>query len=106
VAHVITKSADEGSAYSYEHLAAIWNAHLNGNSAATIALQQMPAGEARLAKMLHESFVPKGKKSKKKAKTITKAARNVDSRRMRLEMLMGHPDAWVRETARSALEKM
>ena len=106
---VILKSEGESySSLSYEQLAQLHNAALKGNPAARIALEKMPAGERRLASMLYKAYTPdkprKGKKSKRD-KVITKAQKaNVDARLMRLQLLLGHPDPFIRETARTRLE--
>ncbi len=75
MAHVIQKS-QQAPALSYPELAQIYDAAIQGNAAARIALAQMPATERNLAAMLHESFsggVKKNRKPKRKPKTLTKA---------------------------------
>lgn len=108
---VILKGEGDSSPYSYEQLAQLWNAHLQGNPAASIALSKMPATERRTAEMVYKAYSPGtpkkvSKKGKKRSKAITKALKPPSAkemRRNRLQMLLTHPDAWVRETARKEL---
>lgn len=110
----VYKSQDGESALSYPELAQVWSAHLQGNAAANVVLTKMSNAERRLAEHVYKAFTgdtpaTPPKKGKKRAKAIQKARRSVerkgiDPRRARLELLLGHADPWVRETARSQLE--
>ena len=108
----IVKSQGDNPGYSltYEELAQLWNGHVRGNPAASIALGKLPDSERRLAEGLYKAYTPnpKGKgrkKDKKRSKALTKARSGNDARTSQLYSLLNHPDPWCRETARAELEK-
>lgn len=114
MAYIIGKSLTGNAGYSlsYEELAQVYSAAVNGNPAARIALEKLPASEQRTAEMLFKAYSAppvngKKKGAKKRAKVITKAMKaKADSRRSHLEMYLYDSDPLIRETARTQLEKL
>jgi len=104
--YLLTKG---NKSFSYAELARLKELADSGDAAAAVRFSQLPESEKRLAAGIVKVYggkpAKKAKKAKKPAKPkVTKSAkRAADDRMLRLQLLLGHPDPWVRETARKEL---